>query len=230
MLMSLERSLQQQRQFTSDVAHELRTPLSVLLLEITELPAGPVVERVKGEIQELAALVNLLLRLAQAEDMMQRARQTVDLVALTRQVCEEMAEPAVARRLTLEFSAQPVHLAVLGNAALLDIAIRNLIDNAVKWSAAGSAVKVSVDATGEISVADRGPGVPDPYKERIFERFWRAERQNVGGIGIGLALVRRIAQLHGGEVRVEDRQGGGARFILSLPTAAQGRQLPSRSN
>jgi len=73
-----------------------------------------------------------------------------------------------------------------------------------------------VDAARRVIVDDRGPGVPDEHKNRIFERFWRAERRQPGGMGIGLALVRRVALLHGGDVRVEDRPGGGARFVLTF--------------
>jgi signal transduction histidine kinase len=217
MLISLERSLEQQKRFTSDAAHELRTPLSVLLLEIAELPSGPVVERLRSEVQDLAALVNQLLRLAQAEDLMLREREVLDIVELARQICEDMAGAALERRLTLEFVAA-ARVPIRGNAALLDIALRNIIDNAIKWSAPGTAVTIMVDPA-RVIVEDRGPGVEDQYKERIFDRFWRADHQQTGGTGIGLALVRRIAQLHGGEVRVEDREGGGARFVFTLPPA-----------
>jgi hypothetical protein len=129
MLCALETSLQQQRQFTSDVAHELRTPLSVLLLQIAELPPGPAVERLRAEIEDLAAMVHQLLRLAQAEDMMQRAPERVDLIAVARSVCEDIAGPALARRVTLQFVCEAAQLELSGNAALLDIAIRNLVDN-----------------------------------------------------------------------------------------------------
>lgn len=226
MLASLQRALEQQRQFTSDVAHELRTLLSVMLLELAELPAGPLAARLTSEIQELGALVNQLLNLAQAENMMQRERQRVELDAVVRRVCEDMAGAALSNHLMLDFNPSSERLSVRGNAALLDIAVRNLVDNAVKWSAQGTVVTVTVDGTGEglgeVRVEDRGPGVPDTHKQRIFDRFWRAERQHTNGSGIGLALVRRIAQLHDGEVRVEDRDDGGARFVLSVPLASGG--------
>lgn len=221
MLASLKHALEDQRQFTSDVAHELRTPLSVMLLELAELEPGPVVEQLKQEIQSLAVLVNQLLGLAQAENMMQRQRESVDLIAVARRVCEDLAGVALSQHVMVDLNGPPGPLLVRGNAALLDVAIRNLIDNAIKWSAPGTAVTVTVrddgNAVAEVLVEDRGPGVPDAQKPRIFERFWRGDRdRGRNGSGIGLALVRRIAELHGGNVRVEDREGGGARFVLSL--------------
>jgi signal transduction histidine kinase len=90
------------------------------------------------------------------------------------------------------------------------------VENAVKVSRPLSTISVSVDAKRKVIVEDRGPGVPDTQKERIFERFWRADGRREPGSGIGLALVRRIAFLHGGDVRVEDRPGGGARFVMTL--------------
>ena len=216
-LASLERSLQHQRQFTSDAAHELRTPLAVLALELSELPPSPLAERVTTEIRALADLVNQLLRLAQAEDLM-AARQDADIVQISRRVCEDLVPEAIAHRLSLAFLPQVASAVVRGNAGLLDIAIRNIVQNAVKLPPAGTEVRVRVTVGGVI-VEDRGPGVPDEHKERIFDRFWRAEGQAPGGSGVGLALVRRIAQLHGGDVCVQDREGGGARFILSLATA-----------
>ena len=217
-LASLERSLQHQRQFTSDAAHELRTPLAVLALELSELPPSPLAERLTTEIRALADLVNQLLRLAQAEDLMMAARQDADIVQISRRVCEDLVPEAIAHRLSLAFLPQVASAVVRGNAGLLDIAIRNIVQNAVKLSPAGTLVRVRVTAD-RVIVEDRGPGVPDEYKERIFDRFWRAAGQTAGGSGVGLALVRRIAQLHGGDVCVQDREGGGARFILSLATA-----------
>jgi signal transduction histidine kinase len=164
----------------------------------------------------LAKLVNQLLRFAQAEDVMARERHMVDVGDVARTVCEDLAGMAASRRVALEFdvlSSNPVKL--LGHSALVDIAIRNLLDNAIRHSPQGGTVSVTVDTGGNVLVEDEGRGVPDEQKQLIFERFYRADRQRIG-TGIGLALVRRIARLHGGDAIVEDRPGGGARFILRL--------------
>ena len=220
MLAKLDRSLTLQKDFTSDVAHQLRTPLSVLLLEVSALPSGAARDRVKQEIGELADLVNQLLRFAQAEDAMARQRHAVDIAGTARKVCEDLAGAAFGAEKRIEFDAPERGTIVSGHPALIDAAIRNIIDNAVKVSPPHSTISVSVDAERKVIVEDRGPGVPDAQKEIIFERFWRADGRRGPGSGIGLALVRRIAFLHGGDVRVEDRPGGGARFVMTLSPAA----------
>jgi signal transduction histidine kinase len=116
-------------------------------------------------------------------------------------------------------------LQVLGDERLLRRAVRNLLENARRYG--GDAVDVEVASAGlsnktvEVRVCDRGPGVPEAFRERIFEAFFRlpghAERE--GGVGLGLSLVRQIAQRHGGDVRCEARVGGGSCFVLRLPAA-----------
>lgn len=220
MLAKLDRSLTLQKEFTSDVAHELRTPLAVLQLEVSSLPPDAARDRVMRELGELGELVNQLLRFAQAEDAMTRQQDPIDIAGAAREVCEDLAGAAFAAEKQIEFEAPEESVLVSGHPALIDAAIRNIVDNAVKLSPPRSTISVRVDAERKIVVDDRGPGVPDAQKELIFERFWRAERRRVPGSGIGLALVRRIAFLHGGDVRVEDRPGGGARFVLTLGPAA----------
>jgi signal transduction histidine kinase len=215
MLGRLEELFLAQKQFTSDAAHELRTPIAVLLLQAAHLPPGPLREAITTELDGLARLVNQLLRFAQAEDMMTHERHLVDVGAVARSVCEDMASPAVGHRVSLAFDAPPNPVELLGHSALIDIAIRNLLDNAIRHSPPGGTVSVAVNADGTISVEDEGPGVSDEQKQIIFQRFYRADRQR-SGTGIGLALVRRIARLHGGDAFAEDRPGGGARFVLRL--------------
>lgn len=215
MLARLERTLRLQKQFTLDVAHELRTPLAVLLLQVSRLPPGQEVEQIRAEVAGLIALVQQLLRFAQTEDVMAGDRHPVDVVAAARRVCEELTPAAMRRGQCMEFEA-PNEAVIYGHAALIDAAIRNMVENALKYAPNKATITVSVGNDGQVQVDDTGPGVADADKERIFDRFWRAERRGGGGAGIGLALVRRIAQLHDGDVRVLDRPGGGARFILRL--------------
>lgn len=221
MLVKLDRSLALQKEFTSDVAHELRTPLAVILLEVATLPPSDARDRVARDLGDLGDLVNELLRFAQAEDAMTRERHAVDIAGCARKVCEDLAGAAFDAQKQIEFDAPEEGVFVSGHPVLIDAAIRNIVDNAVKLSPPGATISVSVDVESKIVVDDRGPSVPDALKERIFERFWRADPRRTQGSGIGLALVRRIAFLHGGDVRIEDRPGGGARFVLTLgPTAS----------
>ena len=171
MLAKLDRSLTLQKDFTSDVAHQLRTPLAVLLLEVSALPPGAARDHVTQELGELADLVNQLLRFAQAEDAMARQRDTVDIAGSARKVCEDLASVAFGAEKKIEFDAPEERVVVSGHPALIDAAICNIVDNAVKLSPPHSTISVSVDAERHIIVEDRGPGVPDAQKELIFERF-----------------------------------------------------------
>jgi signal transduction histidine kinase len=216
MLGQMDRALARQRQFAADAAHELRTPLAVLRLQLAALPPGPATWRMDEEFATLAHLISQLLRFAQAEDVMAREVRPVDVVASVRETCEDMAPLALARGMELEFVAPPNPVVLPSHPELLGVAVRNLVENALRASPPGGTVTIQVTADGAVSVADQGPGVPDAQKGAIFERLWRADRQRTDGAGIGLALVQRIARLHGGDVTVEDRPGGGARFVVHL--------------
>ena len=223
MLRSLERAFNIQRQFTSDAAHELRTPLAVLLLEASRLPASPIRETIIRDLQMLAVMINQLLRFAQAEEVMARERHRVDIPSVARRVCEEMAGVAVKGGVALAFDEPAEPAMVSGHEALIDIAIRNVLDNAIRYSPKGETISVEVDRTGTVTIDDRGPGIPDQQKELIFDRLWRAGGGG-SGVGIGLALVRRVTRLHGGDAWVEDRPGGGSRFSLTFqPTSRPAR-------
>lgn len=225
MLGKLESSLQLQKQFTSDAAHELRTPLAVLLLEASQLPPGSARERIKTDLEGLGQLVNELLRFAQAEDELAHELNDVDVVAVARRVCEDAVIAAIVRSQMIEFESSAPHMVMAGSAALIEIAIRNLVDNALKYSPIEATVSVRVEPGPVVIVEDDGPGIPAGQRDHVFQRFWRADR-NVGiGAGVGLALVRRIAQLHDGSVRLEDRASGGTRAVLSFATTETARRL-----
>ncbi len=216
MLAQLENSLQLQKQFASDAAHELRTPLAVLLLEVAQLPPSAARDRIKDDLEELGRLVAELLRFAQAEDVLSRERTEVDLVAAARKVCEEAVPQAITTRHMIEFSAAIQPLIVAGNATLIEIAIRNLVENAIKYSPAGTTVFVSVEEGPRVIIEDQGPGIAEGQQEVAFDRYWRADQRQSTGAGVGLALTRRIAQLHDGQVLIESRPRGGTRMVLSF--------------
>ncbi|SKA32458.1 Signal transduction histidine kinase [Enhydrobacter aerosaccus] len=220
MLTKLDRSLALQKEFTSDVAHQLRTPLAVLLLEVSELPPGEVRDRISQELGDLAHLVNELLNFAQAEDAMARQRYDVDIGGVARKVCEDLADAAFRSGKQIELDEPLTNVVVSGHPVLIDVAIRNVVENAIKLAPPRSTISIRVDADRTVIVEDRGPGVPDTQKELIFRRFWRGDKPRTLGSGVGLALVRRIAFLHGGDIHVEDRPGGGARFVIALGLAA----------
>ncbi len=213
----------------ANASHELRSPLARLKMAVSLLENTPEGapresgERLKNEIRtnigELDALVEEVL-LASRLDAQQAgaAIAPVDLIGIA---AEEAA------RVGAELQATLAALVVSGDERLLRRALRNLLENARRYGVGdgGSAITLHAERTpgpgamAELRVCDRGPGVPEALRERIFEPFFRlpghAERE--GGVGLGLALVKQIADRHGGGVRCEVREGGGSCFVLSLP-------------
>ncbi len=212
LLHKYEEMLERQKQFTANAAHELRTPLAVLQLQISRLPLGEVVDRLNADVAVMTHTVNQLLLLSQAEQLAKAGFSPADLREIARAACEEMAVPAVAQGLSIEFDEAPAPVMTSCNSEFIAIAIRNIIENALRATPTGSVVSVVVNAERCIAISDRGPGIPLADRDSIFQRFWSKHRGE--GVGIGLALVRRIMDLHSGDVLVEDREGGGARVVL----------------
>lgn len=201
----------------ANASHELRSPLARLKMALAMLDEAPTAQQprlrreIEANIAELDALVEEVLlssRLDARGDVVQR--EPVELLGLA---AEEAARTGAG--------VAGVPLTVRGDDRLLRRALRNLLENARRYGD-GGAVEVHVGRSGaqaEVSVEDRGPGVPEAYRERIFEAFFRlpGHAEKAGGVGLGLALVRQIAERHGGSVRCEARAGGGSRFVLALP-------------
>ncbi len=212
----IEALLRAHQSLLANASHELRSPLARLKLAVQMLEdsSGPQRTGLKREIDtniaELDALVEEVLLASRLEGAAATlASEGVNLLALAAE------EAARVGALVQGDDAQ-----VRGDEKLLRRAVRNLLENARRYG--GDDVDATVRATpagAELRVCDRGPGVPETHRERIFEAFFRlpghAERE--GGVGLGLALVRQIAQAHSGSVRCEPRDGGGSCFVLSLP-------------
>lgn len=214
-----------QKSLLANASHELRSPLARIRmgLELMDTPgANEVVrERTRNEIlRNLAELDQLIDEILLASRLDAReadlgAVESVDLVGLCAEECARVG----AR---LDVPEGMTSLEVQGVAKLLRRMVRNLLENAVRYGAAdGHEDDVVLTLSGqrgaaELRVCDRGPGVPVAYRERIFEPFFRlpGASERAGGVGLGLALVKSIAQRHGWGVRCEDRMGGGACFVL----------------
>ncbi|WP_100444117.1 sensor histidine kinase [Glycomyces xiaoerkulensis] len=227
MLDRLERSARVQRRLIEEASHELRTPLSVMITGAEVLLDHPEpdpalyregLERTRTAAERMRATIGDLL-----VDARGRARtierRPVDLVALVRTVFEEFAGAAASGPVELVLrESGPVEAGVDGPTVAR--AVANLVENAVKHSPGGSAVEVEVARNGTdavVAVTDHGPGIPEPERESVFERFWRGDR--APGTGLGLPIARQIAQAHGGEVEVASPgpAGDGCRFELRLP-------------
>ncbi len=224
LLQKLKLLLAQQKQFADNAAHELRTPLAALSLQVSRLPLSAPVESLKSDVAVMGRLVDQLLRLSQAEQLAKAGFRLQDLREIARAACEEMAFLASEEGRLLEFDEPSTPVLVSCSAEFIQIAVRNLIENALRATPVGSTVSIVVAERAEVTVSDRGPGISDAEKPLMFQRYWTRRRRNGGGAGIGLALVQRIMDLHGGAARVEDREGGGACISLSFLF-----QLPSKT-
>ncbi len=212
----IEKLVQANRSLLANASHELRSPLARLKMALAVLEGAAPARRdelrreIDRNIRELDTLVEEVLLASRLDASHRLQRETVDLLGL-------LAEEAARVDAEVEGEA----LTLPGDERLLRRALRNLLENARRYG--GDEVLATLHAVPgggvEVRVCDRGPGVPEAYRERVFEPFFRlpghAERE--GGVGLGLSLVRQIAEQHGGQVHCEAREGGGTCFRLNLP-------------
>jgi signal transduction histidine kinase len=215
----LEKGMKLQKEFTADAAHELRTPLAVLRARIDSLPGQDGLAALKSDIDVMSHVVSQLLEIAELENPTLRIDDRVDLYAVSSEVVSMIAGVAIAQGKEVALTGESVW--VKGNGAMIFRAIRNLVDNAIKQTERGSEVIVDVAQDGTVRVLDKGPGVPPAERALMVRRFWRARRDQ-DGAGLGLSIVSRIAELHGANLGITDRDGGGAVFSLSFETSWTG--------
>jgi signal transduction histidine kinase len=216
----LEQGLRVQREFTADAAHELRTPLAILMTHIEMLGDAKISQALRGDIAGMSRIINQLLEIAELQSLVVAPEQRTELRSLCVEVAAFLAPLALAQDKQVEVAGEEGEFWIEGNAETLFQALRNLIENAIAHTPRGTAVEVHVLAPGTVDVLDRGPGVPVAARQDIFRRFWRADRRRPGGGGLGLAIVARILEAHRGTITVGDRPGGGAVFSMRLPPAA----------
>jgi signal transduction histidine kinase len=236
----IETLMESHKSLLANASHELRSPLARIRMGLELLgvdknsPQRMEISRSITELDELIAEILLASRLdtkqADAEPF-----ESLDLTGLAAEECSR-----VNAELQAELPAGPDaghSLTVQGSPRLLRRLIRNLLENARRYSHGEISLELAQTGTGRqqravIKVHDRGPGVPSAQRERIFEPFYRlpgaSERE--GGVGLGLALVKSISERHGGTVRCEERPGGGASFIVELPMGEQQREISPETN
>lgn len=222
------------RDFLSGISHDLKTPLASMLdamRALREGVAGPVNDRQRkflslaaGNGERLRAMIGKILDLARMEaGALEYRREVVRLDRLAERCVQDLAPKLRERRVEVRVDGAP-EARVTGDPEWLSQLLDNLLENAIRFAPRGTAVEVDVRADGRdpgavlLDVADRGPGVPDGDKERIFERFTRGAGPDAGpGAGLGLTICREIVEGHGGRIWVEDRPGGGSVFRVRLP-------------
>lgn len=227
-------------QFFANVSHELRTPLTLILGPVERLLArgelAAELDVVRRNAQMLLKLVNDLLDLSKLDAGMLRADLTAgDLAALVRLTCSQFETVAEQRGVRLVVET-PERLVAEFDADKLTRMLGNLISNALKFTPAGGRIRCTLSADdGQLllEVADSGPGIPPEQREAVFERFRQVDGEatrRVGGTGLGLPIVREFAQLHGGEVSVQDAPEGGTLALVSLPYRMSSEQPAGESH
>ncbi|MDR0377842.1 MAG: PAS domain-containing protein [Spirochaetaceae bacterium] len=218
------------REFSANVSHELKTPLTIIS-GFAEIMAGGMVkqedaprfaEKIYGEAQRLIHLVDDVMALSRLdEDAALRPKEEADLLSLARSAAGRLAGAAARRKLTLMVDGDEARIP--GVPHVLDEMLFNLLDNAVKYNREGGEVRVVVEKRPEectVTVEDTGPGIPADEQDRIFERFYRADKSRsaaVEGTGLGLSIVKHGAALHHAKVEVYSDGKAGARFTLRFP-------------
>ena len=224
----LEEGFRGQREFTADAAHELRTPLAILRAQIDVIDDRELAKSLRDDIESMSRLVNQLLDIAELETFVIGEGEVANLAEIATEIAAYIAPLALSQHKTVAVTGADQMVRVHGNADMLGRAIRNLVENALTHTAARTTVEISVDASGELRVMDRGTGVPSAEREQIFRRFWRRDRRRAGSAGLGLAIVKRIAEMHGATVDVSDRPGGGAVFTIRFPAVISAVGAPKR--
>lgn len=231
LLERLALTIETQKRFVADAAHELRTPLAAIGLQVRVLERSSgeaqrleALERLKGGVERSARLVGQLLALARIEpESPRRCAEEVRLTALAREVVTERARLALEKGIDLGV-AESEEVTVNGEEDALRALLGNLVDNAVRYTGAGGTVDVSVRRGGleaVVEVTDTGPGVPADERERVFDRFYR-RGGDYSGSGLGLAIVKSAAERHGGTVSLgEGENGRGLKVTVVIPCSQQ---------
>ncbi len=218
------------REFTSNVSHELKTPLTTIY-GISDMLVGGIVKpedipgfakNIRDEAGRMITLIQDILKLSQLdENTFSDQRERVDLYELAQSAAERLRPQADEKHVTLSVTGERSEFT--GIATVLEEMIYNLLDNAVKYNKQGGRADVDVRSSGDdivVTVSDTGIGVPADSIDRIFERFYRADKSHsrkIGGTGLGLSIVKHGVSLHGGSITVKSSEGSGTTFTMALP-------------
>ncbi len=214
--------------FTDIMRHDLLNPIGMVRSYVELLREEPLepaareyVEIISTNSERASEMIEGASSLAKLEDVSKLELKEIDINKILKHVVEDFEERAAQKNITIETNSEDSKPALV-NEILYD-AFSNLISNAIKYSPEGSKVKVGIEDSGSewrVSVSDRGEGVPDEFKNDIFDRFTRIHKGGVEGTGLGLTITKRIVELHMGRVWVEDNPGGGSIFIITIPKPA----------
>lgn len=227
------------KEFTSNVSHELKTPLTTIY-GISDMLAGGMVkaedtahfgEKIKNEADRLMVLINDIMSLSKLDEASGLEQmEEVNLYELAQEVLNRLEQAALERNIRTELVGE--HIIYFGNRTVLEEIIYNLCDNAVKYNFDGGRIEIKIShmpKTVFITVSDTGMGIPSQYTDRIFERFYRVDKsrsRRIKGTGLGLSIVKHGVMYHGGTVRVESVAGKGSVFTVELPVKGGTPSIP----
>jgi two-component system OmpR family sensor kinase len=230
LLGKMESAIATQRNFVADAAHELRSPLTALKLQLQlaeraddESSRQNAFRKLHERLDRATHLVQQLMTLARQEQGTPPARSDCDLLKLAQQTVADHAIYADSKRIDLGVSAAAVAQRVHAHAEGLSVMLNNLVDNALRYTQPGGRVDVMVgmeDGAPFLQVADNGPGVPAENRERLFDRFYRPEGNEVWGCGLGLSIVKSVADAHGARIRLDANGERGLVVTVLFPSVA----------
>jgi signal transduction histidine kinase len=215
----LEDGFRMQRQFTADAAHQLRTPLAVLRTRIETTGPSAGSAELLDDIARMSRIVHQLLEIAELDTLALDPEEIADLQAVCAEVVAAIAPFALAHGKDIALKGPDTPVYIYGNAGMLERAIFNLAENAIKYTAPRTSVEVEIGSGGAVWVRDRGPGIRPSERGFIFQRFWRGDNRDTEGAGLGLSIVRAVIEDHGASIMVGDLAAGGTEFSLRFRPA-----------
>lgn len=223
----LETAFNRERQFTANAAHELKTPLAALKThaQLSKMAVEPEVQhealdKVIGGIDRATHMIEQLLTMARLDPEvgLQEVEQ-VDLCKIATDIIVDCAQSSYEKNIDTGLDA-PESCLIQGSRGAITILMRNLVDNAIRYTPSGGTVDVIIKPDADsviLMVADSGPGIPEEDRQKVFERFYRRDQRVASGSGLGLSIVMRIVELHQGKIEIGESDKGGALFSITFP-------------
>jgi signal transduction histidine kinase len=216
-LARLQEMFEYQRQFLATAAHELRTPLAVLMLQLDRL-SGPNLPELRSDVEHMTRLVNQMLLVARLDALPAPQWAAVDLAGIAKAVVSRLAPLAISQDRSLELVTEG-EPACRGDGDMISDALRNLVENAIRHAPKHTAIRIVAGPGGRLAVDDAGPGISASDRLRLHERVWHSPKRSELGAGLGLFIVGKVVAAHNGTVRISTSAWGGARVEMIFPPA-----------
>ncbi|HTY67392.1 MAG TPA: HAMP domain-containing sensor histidine kinase [Alphaproteobacteria bacterium] len=214
-LAHLQEVFEDQRQFLATAAHELRTPLAILTLQLDRL-SGPTLPALRADVEHMTRLVNQLLLVARLDALPTPHWAEIELTDLAKSVVSRLAPLASLERKALEFVDEG-DTGCQADVDMISDALRNVVENAIRYAPDGSTVRITAGPGARLAVDDAGPGIPESDQMRLHQRVWRSPKRSESGAGLGLFIVGKVVAAHHGSAHICRSPLGGARVELSFP-------------